>query len=69
MPAAHALHCVRPVLFWKRPTGQMMHLVAALLSSSYCPTAHAMQPELPNAPAVEYVPRLHATHSLEALLS
>ena len=46
-----------------------MHLVAARLSSSYCPTAHAMQPELPDAPAVEYVPTLHATHSVEALLS
>jgi hypothetical protein len=46
-----------------------MHLVDGLLSASYCPTAHAMQPELPNAPAVEYVPRLHATHSVEALLS
>jgi hypothetical protein len=46
-----------------------MHLVDGLLSASYCPTAHAMQPELPDAPAVEYVPRLHATHSVEALLS
>ena len=52
-----------------RHSAGVRHLVAARPSASYCPVAHATQPELPYAPAVEYVPTLHATHSVEALLS
>ena len=51
-----------------------MQGVAALVavsteSWSYCPTAHARQPELPEAPAIEKVPFPHDVHGVAGLLS
>ena len=63
------MHSVRPVAFRYRPSGHPAHLVAGAKSSSYVPTAHAMQPELPDAPATECVPLAHPTQVVAGLLS
>jgi hypothetical protein len=55
------------------PRGHATHAVAALrllaLSSSYCPTEHAMHPLALKEPAVECLPAAQSTHSVAGSLS